>query len=352
MIEQKNFGKISSKKLPLPNLLDMQQQSFKDFLQLDKKPAERENGLEAVFKDVFPIESPDGHLTLDFVKYSLGTPRYATPAEATVRDGTYSAPLKVLLRLTEKDGNKIKKATEQEIVLCELPLMTDAGCFVFNGAERVVVSQMHRSPGIIFEEDEEKKQSTLGKKLYVARIIPYRGAWVEFNFDLMNVLWVRIDHKKKVLASTFLRACGLETNAQIIQTFYKCEDVAIKPSEIDNVIGRYVAEDIIDPTTGEVLWNLDEKATIPVDDKLFQTLVEKKVKTIKVISGKPRQDDPAILATLEHRKDSIRTCAEAQAEIYKKMRGQDFVVKEQAEHFLDNLVFDNTRRYDLSRVGR
>ena len=353
MIQQKNFGKISSK-LPLPDLLAMQKQSFKEFLQLDVKPAKREfKGLQAVFDDVFPIEAPDGSMSLEFLEYNLGTPRYATPAEATVRDGTYSAPLNVKLRLKEKDANgKPKKAVEQEVSLCELPLMTDAGCFVFNGAERVVVSQMHRSPGIIFEEDEEKKQSTLGKKLYVARIIPYRGAWVEFNFDLMNALWVRIDHKKKVLASTFLRACGLETNAQIIQTFYNCEDVAIKVNQIDNVIGRYVAEDIIDPTTGEVLWNLDEKATIPVDDKLFATLVEKKVKSIKVISGKPRQDDPGILATLEHRKDSIRTCAEAQAEIYKKMRGQDFIVKEQAEHFLDNLVFDNIRRYDLSRVGR
>ncbi|MGN1058244.1 MAG: DNA-directed RNA polymerase subunit beta, partial [Candidatus Avelusimicrobium sp.] len=186
----------------------------------------------------------------------------------------------------------------------------------------------------------------------VARIIPYRGAWIEFSFDLMNALWVRIDRKKKVLASTFLRACGLETNAQIIQTFYKCEDIEVKPSNIDAVIGRYAADDIYDPATGEVLWNLDDKAALPIDDKLFKTLVEKNVKTIKVISGKPRQDDPGILATLEHRKDSIRTAAEAQAEIYKKMRGQDFVVKEQAETFLDNLVFDNIRRYDLSFVGR
>ena len=353
MIEQKNFGKISSK-LPLPDLLDMQKQSFVDFLQLDVAPSKRElKGLQAAFEDVFPIEAPDGSMRLEFLKYELGAPRYATPTEAAVRDSTYSAPLKALLRLYVKQKNgKMKEASDQDVTLCDLPLMTDAGCFVFNGAERVIVSQMHRSPGIIFEEDEEKKQSTLGKKLYVARIIPYRGAWIEFSFDLMNALWVRIDRKKKVLASTFLRACGLETNAQIIQTFYNCEDVAIKPAEIDNVIGRYAADDIYDPATGEVLWNLDEKATIPVDDKLFQTLVEKKVKSIKVISGKPRQDDPGILATLEHRKDSIRTAAEAQAEIYKKMRGQDFVVKEQAEHYLDNLVFDNIRRYDLSFVGR
>ena len=354
MIEkQTNFGKISTK-LPLPDLLDMQKQSFVDFLQLDVPPAKRElKGLQAAFEDVFPIEAPDGSMRLEFLKYELGAPRYATPAEAAVRDSTYSAPLKALMRLYVKQKNgKMKEASDQDVTLCDLPLMTDSGCFVFNGAERVVVSQMHRSPGIIFEEDEEKKQSTFGKRLYVARIIPYRGAWIEFSFDLMNALWVRIDRKKKVLASTFLRACGLETNAQIIQTFYKCEDIEVKPSNLDTVIGRYAADDIYDPATGEVLWNLDDKAALPIDDKLFKTLIEKKVKTIKVISGKPRQEDPGILATLEHRKDSIRTAAEAQAEIYKKMRGQDFVVKEQAETFLNNLVFDNIRRYDLSFVGR
>ena len=353
MIEkQTNFGKISTK-LPLPDLLDMQKQSFVDFLQLDVPPSKRElKGLQAAFEDVFPIEAPDGSMRLDFLKYELGAPRYATPAEATVRDSTFAAPLKAWLRLCVKQKNgQMKEVSDQDVTLCDLPLMTDAGCFVFNGAERVVVSQMHRSPGIIFEEDEEKKQSTFGKRLYVARIIPYRGAWIEFSFDLMNVLWVRIDRKKKVLASTFLRACGLETNAKIIQTFYKCEDIDVKPSNIDSIIGRYAADDIYDPQTGEVLWNLDEKAALPIDDKLFKTLIEKKVKTVKVICGKPRQDDPGILATLEHRKDSIRTAAEAQAEIYKKMRGQDFIVKEQAESYLDNLV-KNIRRYDLSFVGR
>ena len=354
MIEkQTNFGKISTK-LPLPDLLDMQKQSFVDFLQLNVAPSKRElKGLQAAFEDVFPIEAPDGSMRLEFIKYDLGTPRYATPAEATVRDSTYDAPLKatLLLYVKQKNGN-MKNASEQEVTLCNLPLMTDAGCFVFNGAERVVVSQMHRSPGIIFEEDEEKKQSTFGKRLYVARIIPYRGAWVEFSFDVNNVLWVRIDRKKKVPASTFLRACGLETNAQIIQTFYKCEDITVKPTNVDSVVGRYAADDIYDPATGEVLWNLDEKAALPIDDKLFKTLIEKKVKTIKVICGKPRQEDPGILMTLEHRKDSIRTAKEAQADIYKKMRGQDFIVQAQAESFLDNLIFNNIRRYDLSFVGR
>ena len=353
MIEkQTNFGKISTK-LPLPDLLDMQKDSFKEFLQLDVTPSKRElKGLQAAFEDVFPVEAPDGSMRLEFIKYDLGTPRYANPAEATVRDSTFDAPLRATMRLDikQKNGN-YKEGIEQEVNLCNLPLMTDAGCFVFNGAERVVVSQMHRSPGIIFEEDEEKKQSTFGKRLYVARIIPYRGAWIEFSFDLNNTLWVRIDRKKKVAVSTFLRACGLETNAQIIQTFYKCEDIDVKPSNVDGVVGRYAAEDIYDPATGEVLWNLEDKAALPIDDKLFRTLIEKHVKKIKVICGKPRQEDPAILASLE-RKENAHTAKEAQAEIYKKMRGQDFVVQAQAETFLDNLIFDNLRRYDLSFVGR
>ena len=355
MIEkQTNFGKISKNKLPLPDLLDMQKQSFKDFLQEGVAPSERElKGLQAAFEDVFPIEAPDGSMQLEFKEYSFDTPRYATPAEATVRDSTYDIPLKAKLILKEWNKNKtLKRATEEEVNLCNLPKMTDAGCFVFNGAERVVVSQMHRSPGIIFEEDEERKQSTLGKRLYVARIIPYRGAWIEFSFDADNALWVRIDRKKKVSASVFLRACGLETNAQIIQTFYKCEDIPVKVADMDSVVGRYAAEDIYDPQTGEVLWNLDEKATLPIDDKLFKTLLEKGIKTIKVICGKPRTEDPGILATLEHRKDSVRTAKDAQAEIYKKMRGQDFIVQERAETYLDDLVFGNIRRYDLSFVGR
>ena len=158
MIEkQTNFGKISTK-LPLPDLLDMQKNSFKDFLQENVAPSKRElKGLQAAFADVFPVEAPDGSMKLEFIKYDLCTPRYATPAEATVRDSTSDAPLKATMRLDikQKNGN-YKVGVEQDVTLCNLPLMTDAGCFVFNGAERVVVSQMHRSPGIIFEEDEEK----------------------------------------------------------------------------------------------------------------------------------------------------------------------------------------------------
>ncbi|MDD4003973.1 MAG: DNA-directed RNA polymerase subunit beta [Elusimicrobiaceae bacterium] len=352
-MKQVNFAKIPQT-LKLPNLLELQKRSFAEFVQHDSKPSERQlQGLQAAFIDVFPIDAPDSSMRLDFIRYELGDPRYITPEEATVRDGTYSAPLKAWLSLSVQQKNgKLKEVMEQDVTLCDLPLMTENGCFIFNGSERVIVSQLHRSPGVIFEEDEEKKQSTIGKQLYFARIIPYRGAWVEFEFDLANVLWVRLDRKKKILATTFLRACGLETNAEILQTFYPFEEVEVKPAAADDVIGRYAVEDIVDTNTGEVLWNLDEKGTEPIDDKAFKLLVDRNIRKIKVIFGNPRQDDPAILLTLDSKKDTSRTSKEAQQDIYKKLRGQDFVVKEQAEQFLENLIFENLRRYDLSYVGR
>ena len=357
-MKQLNFGKIKTK-VAMTHLLAMQHQSFNNFLQRYTDPKKREiRGLQGVFEDVFPIEAPDGSMRLDFVKYTVGEEKYSSPMEAINRDGTYSVPLKATLRLSfykvkkDKGTRDFIKAEEEDILLCDLPVMTEAGCFVYNGDERVVVSQLHRSPGIIFEEDEEKQQSTLGKKLYVARIIPYRGAWIEFQFDIANVLWVRIDKKKKFLATTFLRACGLETNAQILQAFYPTETVQIKLNDIDNVVGRYAAEDIVNEQ-GEVLWNLDEKAATPIDDKTFGILIENKIKSIKVLSGNPRQDNPGILVTLEaNKKEEPRTKGEAQYEVFRKMRGQDFIVKEQAEHFLDSLIFKNIKRYDLSFVGR
>ena len=378
-MKQHNFAKIGRIQ-KLPYLLEMQRRSFQDLLQLDTNPSARKlMGLQAAFKDVFPMrvevpvtkeaKSDDKTVierTLDFLRYEIGEPRFATPEEAIVRDGTYSVPLKTWFRLSsvvkkykkDKTGkyteasSKPEKAIEMDVTLCDLPLMTENGCFIFNGAERVIVSQLHRSPGVIFEADEEKNQSTLGKPLFFARMIPYRGAWVEFEFDLANVLWVRLDRKKKILATTFLRACGLETNAEILQTFYPYHEVELKPENVDAVIGHYAAEDVVDRATGEVLWNLDEKGTEPIDDKHFKLFFERGIKKVMVLSGNPKQDSPAILLTLENRKDQSKSSKEAQHDIYMKLRGQDFVVKERAEQFLDDLLFHNIRRYDLSYVGR
>jgi DNA-directed RNA polymerase subunit beta len=351
-MKQINFAKIPQA-FKLPNLIEMQKRSFSDFLQLDTNPKDRElRGLQAAFMDIFPIESPDGNMRLDFKHYELGEPRYLNPEEATVRDGTYSAPLRVWFSLSVKQKTgRLKEVIEQDVTVCDLPMMTDTGSFVFNGADRVIVSQLHRSPGVIFEEDEEKKQSTLGKQLFFARIIPYRGAWVEFEFDLSNALWVRLDRKKKILATTFLRACGLESNSEILKTFYEQEEVTLTPKSIDELVGRYVMEDVVD-SSGEVLWNLDDKAAVPLDDKQISAFLQKGIKKLQLIKGNPKEDSPAIICTLENKKDQSKTAKEAQQDIYKKLRGQDFIVREQAEQFLDNLIFANLRRYDLSYVGR
>ena len=198
-----NFGKIVSHIDP-PLLLSMQKDSFADFLQMNVEPAKRKlQGLEGAFKDVFPLTNSDGSLIMDYISYSFGEPKYSVE-ESIARDETYSAPLKVQLRLShKKEDGKIKQISEQEVYFGEIPLMTDTATFVINGAERVVVSQIHRSPGVIFEEDEEKKVTVFGKPLYFARIIPYRGAWIEFEFD-----------QNGILSREELIACGKITEEQ------------------------------------------------------------------------------------------------------------------------------------------
>ncbi|MBI4051370.1 MAG: DNA-directed RNA polymerase subunit beta [Elusimicrobia bacterium] len=346
-MNQINFSKIPPAQ-KLQDLLEMQKRSFEDFLQLEIPHEERKiQGLQASFLDVFPIDSSDGGMVLDFVKYSLGAPRYSSVEEAAIRDGTYSAPLKAVLRLSSRQpSGKLKEIIEQEVVLCELPLMTENASFIINGAERVVVSQLHRSPGIIFEEDEEKKISSLGKKLYFARIIPYRGAWIEFEFDLNNALYVRMDRKKKFPATTFLKACGIESDAEILQLFYLTEEVSIKAGHTEQYLRRIVAEDVVDKSSGEVL----VEARHPLTQEGVRRLLEKKIASIRLIQGDPEKDSPTILETL--RRDPFKSVKEAQQEIYKKMRGQEFVVPGQAEQYLDNLIFKNLRKYDLSYVGR
>jgi len=351
-MKQLNFSRISQI-LKVPDLLDMQKQSYEWFLQLDKEPEQRKiQGLQASFVDVFPIESADGSMVLDYLKFELGTPKYHSPEEALVRGGTYAAPLKAFLSLsTKQESGKLKHIIDQDVTLCDLPLMTDTGSFIFNGAERIVVSQLHRSPGIIFEDDDEKKQSVLGKSLYYARIIPYRGAWVEFEFDLDNVLWVRLDRKKKILATTFLKAAGIETNAEVLQIFYPSVDAAVTAENAANIVGHYAIEDIVDTKTGEVVWNLEEKAAQPLDEKTVKIMLERKITKVRLIKGSPKEDNPGIILALEG-KNQPKSAAEARYEIYKKMRGQDFIVKEQADEYLDNILFKSLRRYDFSIVGR
>ncbi|MFH1574190.1 MAG: DNA-directed RNA polymerase subunit beta, partial [Acidobacteriota bacterium] len=346
-MNQINFAKIQYVQ-PLPYLLEMQKRSFKDFLQLETPAVQRKlQGLQAVFMDVFPIESSDGSMVLEFVKYTLDNPRYGTVEEASAKDATFSAPVKALLRLSSRQpSGKLKQIIEQEVVLCDLPLMTENASFIINGAERVVVSQLHRSPGIIFEEDEEKKISSLGRPLFFARIIPYRGAWVEFEFDLNNALYVRIDRKKKFPATAILRAAGIESESDILKIFYPYEEVAISAGETDALLRRICAEDVVDRQSGEVLL----EARHPVTHEAIKRFIEKGIASVQLLLGEPDREDPTILETLK--RDSFKTAKEAQVDIYKKLRGQEFIVPGQAESYLDNLIFKNLRKYDNSYVGR
>src|SRR6266849_3831148 len=221
-----SFAKLPPKK-DMPHLLDIQTRAFEALLQTDAAANEREDiGLERVFKDLFPIADVHENFSLEFVRYSLGEPKYSVE-ECIERDMTYAAPLKATLQLVvfeDVDGERRpKNIIEKEVYLGELPIMTPLGTFVINGAERVVVSQLHRSPGVVFEEDTHPN----GQRLFSARIIPFRGSWVEFTIDIHDVIYVHIDKKKKFPATALLRAFGYGTNADILKLFYATKELDI-----------------------------------------------------------------------------------------------------------------------------
>src|SRR5437762_4150875 len=285
----------------------MQKTSMEEFLQWNVPPEKRKiQGLQAAFMDVFPVSNNDESLTIEFVAYELGESRY-TVDEALAKDTIYSAPLKATFRILQRqEGGKVKQIAEQDVYICDIPLMTDNATFVINGAERVVVSQLHRSPGVIFEEDEEKKISSYGKRLYFARIIPYRGAWVEFEFDLNNALYVRLDKHKKLPATVLLRATGLETDEQILQVFYDIETVKVDPAKADELVGRILGADVVLKASGEVLFEANRE----LSRENIAQLQAKKVPEVKVLILDPAVNDVTIRNTLQKdnlksRKDSI-----------------------------------------------
>ncbi len=337
-----NFARIP-KILDLPDMVEMQKKSYKSFLQVDISANKREmQGLQAAFLDIFPVANSDESLVLDFVDYTLDPPKYSED-EAIEKDVTYTLSLKANMRLTQRDASgKVKQITEQEVFLCDLPMITQNATFIFNGAERVIVSQMHRSPGVIFEEDEEKMISSFGKKLFFARIIPYRGAWVEFEYDLNNILYVRIDKKRKILATTLLRALGYESNETILNLFYKKEKKALTK----NVINMHLAEDAIDKNTGEILM---EAGNLILPEK-FEILKLRGIKDVSVIIFPENINDITIINTLA--KDNFRNANDAIFDIYKKLRAQEFISAEQAKNFIYNMLFNSIKKYDLTKVGR
>ncbi|MEW6517477.1 MAG: DNA-directed RNA polymerase subunit beta [candidate division FCPU426 bacterium] len=331
--------------MEIPNLMEIQKKSYNDFLQKDIRPEERKNqGLQAVLQSVFPIYDFNNNSSVEFAGFTFGEPKYSEE-ECRERDMTYSAALKVTLRLVVREEDpetkvkRIRDIKEQEVFFCELPLMTSRGTFIINGAERVIVSQLHRSPGVSFDEDEIKTANS-GRRFMVARVIPYWGSWLELEFDNNDLLYARIDRKRKILVTTILRAIGYTTQQKIIGLFYGTETVPVK----EQAVNRIVMEDVVDESTGEVLAECNTLITPELAAK-FDAAKIKKV-TVAVTTS-----DEALTIHKTLAKDNTRSKNEALIEIYRKMRPGDPPTVESASALLDSLFF-NPKRYNLSRVGR
>ncbi|MCB1803595.1 MAG: DNA-directed RNA polymerase subunit beta, partial [Candidatus Competibacteraceae bacterium] len=397
---RKDFGKRPSI-LEAPYLLAIQLDSYQEFLQADKAPEKRRDmGLHAAFKSVFPIASYSGNARLEYVSYRLGEPPFDV-RECQLRGLTYAAPLRVKLRLVifdkeaEAGSQTPKEIRENEVYMGEMPLMTENGTFVINGTERVIVSQLHRSPGVFFDHDRGKTHSS-GKLLFSARVIPYRGSWLDFEFDAKDLLYARIDRRRKLPVTVLLRALGYETE-EILALFFETNtfhlssqgihfdliperlrgelagfdivlgdkilveagrritarhirdlqkaDVKTLEVPVDYLLGKILAHDVIDETTGEIV--------APANDELTtETLVKIQkagVKQIHTLYVNDLDRGPYISNTL--RADLTRNQLEAQVEIYRMMRPGEPPTKEAAQTLFHNLFFTD-ERYDISPVGR
>ncbi len=344
--ERKSFSKIEAQwDLKIPNLLEVQLKSFRDFLQMESDPMRRRNeGLQEVFTGVFPISDARELFSLEFVAYEIGEPKYSMD-ECIERDLSFSAPLKARLRLNsreEVDGVKRDKdVIEQEVYLGELPLITDNGTFIINGAERVIVSQLHRSPGVFFDEMTHPN----GKQLYNARIIPYRGSWVEFSLDVNDIMHVHIDRKRKLPVTVLLRALGFVSDREILELFYDKEKLEVAGKKAETALGRVCAEDLMDESTGEILLEANEEITAEKVEMLKKSGLE----TLEVFLI-PHQDD-ADLVRNTLRKDQTKSQEEALHRIYNLLRPGEPPRADSAREILNKLFF-NPKRYDLARVGR
>lgn len=337
-----SFGKISSV-IQAPHLLDIQILAFEEFVQLRTPSGKRENkGLQAVFTTNFPIFDNKENYRLDFIEYYIEKPRFSVQ-ECMERGLTFAAPLKGKLRLSTKDPEtqEFVNSVEQEVYLGNLPFMTDKGTFVINGAERVVVSQLHRSPGVAFSQTIHPN----GTPIYSARIIPLRGSWVEFATDINYVMYVYIDRRKKFPATTLLRALNFATDEEILNLFDLIQEVTVKKVKIEDYIGRTIASDVFDMSTGEIF--LTKDSVLSEED--IERLKEAEVETLKFISSETSADLDLIVNTL--RKDTSSTKEEALYSIYRQLRSGEAPDLETAQSLIDKLFF-NDKRYDLGDVGR
>src|SRR5271155_2734247 len=420
-----DFSKIQSS-IQIPNLIEVQRNSYQRFLQMDLLPSEREDaGLQSVFSSVFPIQDFRGLSQLDFVDYAIGnweckcgnlkglhhlratcrncgasvvTNPYQTGDVICHKRGTtYSAPLKVTIRLTiyDKDpdtgAKTIRDIKEQEVFYGDIPLMTENGTFIINGTERVIVSQLHRSPGVFFE-------SANNRSYFLGKIIPYRGSWVEFEYDTKNILYVRIDRKRKFLGSIFLRALGMKSNEDILRTFYQVERISLRDKDLywnisPGIVDRKLTHEIRNPKSEEVIVGAHKRIT----ENLFKELIKARISQVraalqdlegacsvadvvnrqtgevlleanKPLTGElwqafaesgitevdvffPERDDIGMVLSRTLEKDAIRSSKEAFIEIYRKLRPGDPPTLETATNLFRGMFFD-PRKYDFSRVGR
>ena len=396
-----NLGRVEPI-VEIPNLIDIQKSSYDKFLQSDVGPRERkEIGLESVFRSVFPIKDFDGTSELVYVSYNLEKPKYDVD-ECRQRGMTFAAPIKVTTQLMVyevREGGSdriVRDIKEQEVYFGEIPLMTDTGTFIINGTERVVVSQLHRSPGVFFDHDKGKTHSS-GKLLYSARVIPYSGSWLDFEFDHKDIMYVRIDRRRKMHSTVLLRALGYSTQ-ELLNYFYDTEtiyfekggkysrsvnydllagqratrdvrvgsEIAVKkntkftraaikklkeskidrlPMEVVELVGKVSAEDVVDKETGEVLLECNEEVTEITLDRLR----EAEIATVKVLFIDGLNVGAYLRDTLLA--DKVRTTEDAIMEIYRRLRPGDPPTLETAKQLFHNLFF-NPERYDLSAVGR
>ena len=335
--ERINFGKIKEIVAP-PNLIELQTTSFKEFVQLDVAPSKRAiTGLQAVFREVFPIESYDGKCVLDFDSYDLGEPKLDW-LECLRESLTFGAPLYVTFKLKDEHGAK-----EEKVFMGELPLMTPQGTFVINGAERVIVSQLHRSPGLAFEATQHPN----GKMLHSFRIIPDRGSWYEAQFDTSDMLYVYLDRKKrrrKFLTTTFFRALGYGSDGDIIKLFYDIEDYSLKEAEkLEDIQNKVLIEDAVDQDKGIVV----ARAFEPLSKAVIKQIAELGVTKIKVVDTSV--DDGIVIKCIK--KDPTKNEEEALKDIYRRLRPGDPPTAANARALIKRLFFDK-KRYDLGRVGR
>ncbi|MCX8092947.1 MAG: DNA-directed RNA polymerase subunit beta [Candidatus Goldbacteria bacterium] len=332
--------------LEIPDLMDIQKKSYKEFLMMDVPPDKRKRqGLQEIFESVFPIHDYNGFYELQFVGYEFSLPKHNVD-ECIERGETYAVALKGIFRLIIKEKNEktgeisIKEAQEQAVQLCDLPLMTERGTFVINGAERVIVSQLHRSPGASFEEEEEA-EGVFARPVYTGRIVPYRGTWLEIEFDTNEIVYVKLDRKKKFSLTTFLRALGYSSNEDILKLFFDTEVMSI---ENKDVVKRVLSKDVIDKN-GEIIAEASSLLTKDIVEKIKRADINK----VEVIIFD--EDNPYIQVLKTFSKDNTRSEQEALNEIFKKMRPGEPVTTTSTKNYFKSLFFDS-KRYNLGVVGR